>query len=113
MSSGDSNSYKVIISRAELEKLERWGAWAKQKGVLDEFLAALKTINYRLTREPGDWGEPRYMLRHLGLEIRLGTFSMMNVWYGVNYEKALVFVKVFQFRGDYPPGMPADQAQGG
>lgn len=29
--------YKVIIAKAELDKLKRWSAWAKQKGLLDEF----------------------------------------------------------------------------
>ena len=106
MSSGNPSRYEVVVPKAELEKLKRWGAWAKQQGVRDQFLAALRTVNYRLTVEPWDWGEPRYTLRHLGLEIRFGTFSMLNVWYGVSYDKALVFVKVFQFRGDYPHGMP-------
>jgi hypothetical protein len=111
MASGDFTNYKVSISKAELGKLKRWGLWAKEKGILDEFLVALKTINYRLSVEPGDWGEPRYSLRHLGFEMRFGTFSMMNVWYGVNYEKALVRVKVFQFRSDSPHGMPPDQGE--
>jgi hypothetical protein len=100
--------YKVSISEEELNKLRRWGEWAAQTGVLDEYLVALKTINYRLSFEPMDWGEPRYTLQSLKLAVRLGTFKMLNVWYGVHLEKRIVFVKRFQFRGDYPHGQPPE-----
>ena len=100
--------YRVVISQTELRKLEQWGQWAKQASVLDDYLVALKTINYRLSFEPSDWGEPRYTLRELEIEMRLGTFKMLNVWYGVNASKRIVYVKIFQFRGDYPHGKPSE-----
>ena len=100
--------FKVHISQKELDKLRRWGEWAKQAGVLDEYLVALKTVNYRLSFEPMEWGEPRYRLHNLHLTVRFGTFKMINVWYGVQLEKRAVFVKVFQFRGDYPHGQPPE-----
>jgi hypothetical protein len=108
MAENESPPYKVVVPGAELDKLKRWGDWAKQAGVLDDYLIALKTINFRLAFEPSEWGEPRYALRHLDLEMRFGTFKMLNVWYGVNEARRLVFVKVFQFRGDYPQGQPPD-----
>ena len=108
---GDSiEQYKVIISRKELDKLQSWGAWAVQAGVLDEYLVTLKTINYRLSFEPLDWGEPHYTLRQLNLAVMFGTFKMLNVWYAVQRDKCLVFVKLFQFRGDYPRGQPPESS---
>lgn len=62
--------YKVVISRNELQKLQRWGEWARRTGVLDDYLIALKTINFRLSFEPTEWGEPRYTLQELGLDVR-------------------------------------------
>jgi hypothetical protein len=100
--------FKVSIPQIELDRLKRWGEWAKQAGVLDDYLVALKTINYRLSFEPTEWGEPRYTLRQLRLEVRFGTFKMLNVWYGVNDEQRIVYVKLFQFRGDYPHGHPPE-----
>src|SRR5262245_36904796 len=99
---------RVSISQQELQKLQRWGEWARQQGALDDYLVALKTINFRLAFEPAEWGEPRYTLRELGLEVRLGTFKMLNVWYGVSEAQRVVFVKVFQFRGDYAHGSPPE-----
>jgi hypothetical protein len=100
--------YKVVISRSELQKLQRWGEWARRSGVLDDYLVALKTINFRLSFEPAEWGEPRYTLHELELDIRLGTFDMLNVWYGVSEARRIVYVKVFQFRGDYAHGQPTE-----
>jgi hypothetical protein len=97
---------RVSIAQAELDKLKRWGEWATQAGVLDEYLVAFKTVNYRLSFEPNEWGEPRYTLRNLQLSVRFGTFKMLNDWYGVHLEKRVVFVKRFQFRGDYAHGQP-------
>ncbi len=102
--------YKVSISQNELDKLKRWGEWAVQTGVLDEYQVALRTINYRLSFEPMDWGEPRYTLRKLNLEIRFGTFKIINVWYGVDRDRRIVYVKRFQFRGDSPHGKPPESS---
>lgn len=108
MTEGSGEPYTVSISQNELDKLKRWGAWAEDAGVLEDYLQTLKTVNYRLAFEPMDWGEPRYTLHQLKLEIRLGTSKMLNVWYGVHFDERIVFVKKFQFRRDYPQGGPPE-----
>jgi len=108
MAESEPIPFQISISRYELQKLTGWGKWAKQMGVLDDFWVALKTINYRVSFEPMEWGEPRYTLRHLHLKVRFGTVKMLNDRYGVNTQKQVVFVKTFQFRGDYPPGRPPE-----
>jgi hypothetical protein len=105
-----SPQYTISISQAELDKLRQWAAWAKEKGVLDDYLVALKTINFRLAFEPTEWGEFRYPLDDLKLDIRLGSFKMLDVKYGVHREQRIVFVKQFQFRSDYPHGQPPETA---
>src|SRR5262245_18519907 len=109
MAGDESSQYKVSISPNELRKLHAWGEWANQNNVLDNYLAALKTVNYRLSFEPEEWGEPRYTLRKLELEVRFGTEKMLNVWYGVSRKKHVVYVKLFPFRRDYPPGQPPEE----
>jgi hypothetical protein len=110
MANEGSDPYKVIIPKQELDKLRKWGEWADGVGARDDYLVALKTINYRLSFEPTEWGEPRYTLHEMKLAVRFGTFKMINVWYGVHLEKQIVFVKVFQFRGDYPHGQPPESS---
>lgn len=100
--------YKVLILPRDLAKLRAWGQWAKEHGLLDEFLTQLKTIQYRLTFEADEWGEPKYSLKKLELDMRLGSVAMMNVMYGIHHEQLLVLVKSFQFRRDYPKGHPPD-----
>ena len=100
--------FQVVIPGKEMQKLTAWTDWARQWGVLDDYLRALKTINYRLAYEPDEWGEPKYTLKALHLRIFLGTFMMLNVWYGVNDEHRKVYVKTFQFRMTYPFCPPPD-----
>jgi hypothetical protein len=102
--------FTVIISQLELQKLKRWAEWAKQEGALDDFLADLRTLNYRLSFEADEWGEPRYTQKELKLKIRFASLPTINVWYGVHEEEPIVFVKVFQFRTDHPKGQPPDTA---
>jgi len=106
MADNEVSHYRLIISGHERDKLLRWAGWAKQIGVLDEYLVALKTINFRLSFEPVEWGEAKYPLEELDLYVYFGTFKMLNVWYAVHRRERIVFVKMFQFRGDYPHGRP-------
>ena len=108
MSDAPFQPFQLIISSAEIRKLNAWTEWAKRSGVLDDYLRTLKTINYRLAYEPDDWGEPKYTLRDLNLRMFFGTFMMLNVWYGVDDEHRKVYVKVFQFRTNYPFGQPPE-----
>ena len=100
--------FKVVILDSEQVKIKRWIAWAKQQGAQSKLLKALKTIQFRLTWEPLEWGEPRYLLHELELELRLGIFSMLNVWYGVSRSNRTGFVKVVQFHASYPGGAPPE-----
>src|SRR3990172_6219942 len=108
MMAESEDKFNIIISKNELLKLKQWGEWARANGMLDHYLVVLKTIDFRLSFEPLEWGEPRFTLQHMGLTVCFGTFKMLNVWYGVNEESRKVYVRVFQFRGDYAGGKPPD-----
>ena len=100
--------FQIVIPGRELQKLTDWTEWARQSGVLDEFLRTLKTINFRLAYEPDEWGEPKYTLKGMKLRMFFGTFMMLNVWYGVHDEHRRVYVKTFQFSPTYPLAPPPD-----
>jgi hypothetical protein len=75
---------------------------ATAAGRRDEFLRWLRELDFRLTREPHEWGESREYLPVLQLQIRFGTVGDVTVWYGVNAEARTVYVKRFRLRGDPP-----------
>lgn len=92
--------FRVLIPRAQMEALERMADGATAAGRRDEFLRWLRELDYRLAREPHEWGESREVLPVLKLEIRFGTVGEVTVWYGVNVEARTVYVKRFRMRGD-------------
>ena len=108
MSDAPFQPFKIIISGKEINKLKTWTEWARQSGVLDDYLRTLKTINYRLEYEPDEWGDPKDTLTELNLRMFFGTFMMLNVWYGVHDEHRRVYVKTFQFSPTYPLAPPPD-----
>ena len=48
-------------------------------GLLSEFAAAVREIDFRLTVEPHEWGESREFLKHLRVQLRCGTSRMVTV----------------------------------
>lgn len=98
MADESPNPFRVVISRAQMEELERMAA----AGTGAEFVRWLKELDYRLTREPDEWGESREFLPALQLQIRFGTVGGLTVWYGVRVETRTVYVKRFRMRGDPP-----------
>jgi hypothetical protein len=59
---------------------------------LDDYLAALLTIQKRLERDPDVFGEPRFHLNHLDIQLRIAIVRPLSVTFGVNAEKRLVFI---------------------
>jgi hypothetical protein len=85
--------YQVCCSEKELERLRVLAQRATTLGIRKEFLAALKSINQKLSSEPLSWGDPQYRLSNLGLLFCHGIYSMLHAYYAVSEERHLVFVK--------------------
>jgi hypothetical protein len=85
--------YKIFCAQRDLERLRTLAARATALGMRDEFLAALKVINRKLTSEPLIWGDPQYRLSNLGLTICHGIHSLLHVYYAVSSERRMVFVR--------------------
>ena len=60
---------------------------ALEKGLRDEFLAALREVNYRLTYEADEWGESREIFQELSIQMRCGTSRMITVLFGAHETK--------------------------
>ncbi len=92
--------FRVVISRAQMEELERMADAATAAGTRAEFVRWLRELDYRLSREPDEWGEGREFLPVMNLQVRFGTVGRLAVWYGVNVETRTVYVKRFRLHGD-------------
>lgn len=103
--------YRVVLWPSEADRLRRWLGWARQCGgqILGDFLQTANTVQYRLQHEPLAWGDPNFTYRHLGLEVRFGTYLMFNVRYLVSEATRIVYVQRFLFVKSYPLGQPLDE----
>jgi hypothetical protein len=73
-------------------------AYAQQagaRGVLPVFARALREINDKLETDPLGWGDPNYRLRNLGLLMCLGPHPFLFVYYGVDEQRRVVYIKGF------------------
>jgi hypothetical protein len=61
----------------------------------DEVIASLKRITDRLERDPWNFGEQRYHLYDLRLQIRIAVVSPVAVIYGISMDRPTVYIKGF------------------
>jgi hypothetical protein len=85
--------YRVIYSEAVRPVLIELHARAALKGLEQNVLSAIRTIDNRLHADPLFFGEPKYHYRALKLELRVGIEPPLVVHYTVHDEQPLVFVK--------------------
>ena len=102
MTAGAGGSFRVSCSQKERDRLTVWAAKADRLGLRDQFLAALKAINQRLSAEPLVWGDPNYRLHQLGLLVYSGIYSMFQVEYAVDEANHIVYVKQFRLLPWHP-----------
>jgi hypothetical protein len=95
MSTPNGSVYQVVVSGEVQERLKNLHRKAKDKGQGARVLTAVKQIVARLRTDPLDFGEPRFSLRHLNLEVRVATMPPLLVVYGVHTERRTVFVRDF------------------
>jgi hypothetical protein len=88
--------YRVVYSESVRNALKDLCARAAQKGLVQNVLAALRTIDTRLHSDPHLFGEPKYHYRALKLELRIAIEPPLVVHYTVHAEQPLVFVKAIQ-----------------
>ena len=98
---GDSAAgpYRLVCPEVVRHGLRSAGEKAGELGLLPEFLSAAKVVDARLRSDPLGFGEALYVLRHAGLEVRLGSFSPLWVRYAVDGARRIVYVAEFGLLG--------------
>ena len=88
--------YHVSVSKKVAAEAKGLGKETAEAGLSEAFIAALEQINARLKRDPDVFGEPRYTLKHLGLQVRIAIISPCVVNFAVNLQARTVFVYGFR-----------------
>lgn len=82
---------------------ERFLGSLKKKGLTPDenkrVQAALKRIEERLRLDPSQFGEPRYHLPTLNLEVRIGIEQNVSVSFGVNKSSNVVIINDLVYLG--------------
>ncbi len=85
--------FRVIASDAVQAQFRKLAASAAVQGRGEEFLAAYQRLMQRLETDPLEFGEPRYQLPALGLEMRRAAVAPLLINYGVNLHQRFVVVQ--------------------
>jgi hypothetical protein len=87
------NSFKVVYPKRVLEAFRNLYQTAEIIGMIEALVEAAETIDYRLQKDPREFGDPCYSLPQLHLDLFVRAVSPLVVWYGVHRTKNVVFVK--------------------
>jgi hypothetical protein len=96
--------FRVIHSGEILALLRGWGEIARQRGIVQDYTAALREIHENLSTDPTRWGDPVYRLRHLDLLVYRRLYAFFLVEYGVHEAKRLVFIRKYALLPNTPLG---------
>lgn len=95
MSKPQNQPFRVIWSQTLREMVRALGKKSIEKGLQKQFFSSLRFILKKLTEEPLAWGDPVYHLKSARLLVCHGIHRPFHLYYGVNEERRLVFVKDF------------------
>src|SRR5262249_19029770 len=84
--------FQVTLSKQVAQETKELIKEASAAGLKDQVLRALREINDRLKKDANGFGEPRYDLKELGLQVRVGVVAPCAVYYGVNLFACRAFV---------------------
>jgi hypothetical protein len=96
MSISNGRVYQVVLSGQASDQLKELYRRIKEKEHRTRILSAVKRIVAFLSVQPLRFGEPRFTLQDLNLEVRVGAVQPVVVMYGVHTERRLVFLRDFR-----------------
>ncbi len=103
MSGAGESPYHVACPGRELKKLREWLRQARRLGKGDEFLRLVAVSERRLMTDPISWGDPQYHLSRMGLLVLRGTYQYLQVIYGVDEIRRIVYISDFELLPWHPP----------
>jgi hypothetical protein len=89
-------AFRVVYSESARTALRDLHARAVRRGLGQNVLAAIRTIDHSLCTDPHGFGEPKYRYRALKLQLRVAIVPPLVVHYTVHEEQPLVFVKALR-----------------
>jgi hypothetical protein len=90
---GAGGRYRICWSEHHQQRVRQMRERARQLGREADFLIAVRHVADQLEAEPLSWGDPSYQLHQLGLAVRHGIYAMLHVYYAVDDEHQLVYIK--------------------
>jgi hypothetical protein len=100
MQPGKNAPYRVLGAELVVNTLRGLKRLADVAGEGNQFLSSAKRIVDRLATDPLDFGEPRFGLPNLQLQVRIGGFGNLAVQYAVDEERRIVYILKFMLYGD-------------
>ncbi|HBI43495.1 MAG TPA: hypothetical protein DDY78_11660 [Planctomycetales bacterium] len=85
--------YEIIYLGNQGSLLRTYGARAAERGILEAYVAAVKSIQRHLKTDPLEWGDPQNRLRHLRLLLCHGIQSPLHAYYAVDEKRRIVYVQ--------------------
>jgi hypothetical protein len=98
MAEGSGQPYQLVIPQKDLQLLKIWGRRATALGMAREYTATLRAIHNKLTTKPVSWGDPLYRYEYLDVLVYRAVQDMLFVYYGVDEQRRIVYVKEFILR---------------
>ncbi len=90
MSEGSEPSYRICWSQRHQELRVSLAKQAAERGMAERFAQVVRTIVQRFETAPGNWGERRYDLQHMGLAMYHAILSPLHVQYAVDEARRFV-----------------------
>jgi hypothetical protein len=108
MSEQPSPKYRLVAADQILQRMRLWTRQAINVGKHLEFEADLKAVQHHLTVRPWEWGDPLYRLHTMGVTIYHAMSAFLNVHYGVDEVRRIVYLKdvTLMPRADFGPESP-------
>ena|SRR6266851_5678222 len=92
MQPGMNAPYRVVGAELVGNTLRGLKRLADVTGEGSTFLASAKAIVERLTTNPLEFGEPRFDLQHLQLQVRVGVYGNLSVQFAVDEQRRIVYL---------------------
>lgn len=93
MIDASDDHYRVVFSGVQTARVRALGETATRRGLLPQFLAAIRVVLERLAVDPLAWGDPYSHLEFLGLQLYHRSCPPLNIFYAVDPLRRIVYIK--------------------
>ena len=91
--------FRVLMPQVCRDQLRLIADEAGRLDIREAVEASIEEAEYRLQNEANDWGESREYLPVMKLEIRVGFARVLTVWYALDSDNRVVYLRRFHLHG--------------